>query len=633
MYKPYMSQVPESVVHLDFFSGLNNLARIKEGELSECRNMSGDCYPLLAPRKKRKTIKRFERYVPNAFAYKGAFVFTAITNELQDVRKIELYVNDYEILIDGERPLSFVTHDTQGNLLSGEELIKANKKTIVGMGAYAVIFPDKFYVNLVDQSDKGYLEQISEFEPTSDVALKITPCTAEGDEYKDTAVSDTAPQNPENGTVWVDTSGKSTVYKIWDDATSQWQQVATTYLKLSYPGIGKGFNQWDGVEIEGLVGSEEVKALNAEGVIIYDCGDDYIVIAGLLTTAARIENNFKISRTVPDMDFYTQSGNRIWGCRYGIKNGKAVNEIYACKQGDFKNWNCFLGISTDSYRASVGTDDAFTGAVTYGGYPIFFKENCIHKVYGSMPSNYQILTTECMGVEKGMADSLTVVDNILYYKGATAFLAYDGSWPVSISDKLTRERYDSVIADGVGHKVYFACTSDEGEKRVLVYDGEKRLWHCEDEKNIQFFARDGHILYFIAMSDEHNYTIETVTGEYENVRIGTNDATMGEIDEEDFHWSAVSGEIGLSHYMKKHLRKVNIRAKLESGACADVLVSFDGDSFRKIGRMTRDKKNIDSFSFKFPPVRCESFRVKFEGTGNVQIISTTFFLCEGSDVP
>ena len=74
------------------------------------------------------------------------------------------------------------------------------------------------------------------------------------------------------------------------------------------------------------------------------------------------------------MDFVIESGNRLWGCRYGkALNGETVNEIYASKLGDFRNWYCFAGISTDSYTASVGTDGAFTGAVTYMGRPIFFK--------------------------------------------------------------------------------------------------------------------------------------------------------------------------------------------------------------------------------------------------------------------
>ena len=41
-------------------------------------------------------------------------------------------------------------------------------------------------------------------------------------------------------------------------------------------------------------------------------------------------------------------------------SGEAVNEIYASKLGDFRNWRCFEGLSTDSYAAARGSDGAFT---------------------------------------------------------------------------------------------------------------------------------------------------------------------------------------------------------------------------------------------------------------------------------
>ena len=66
-------------------------------------------------------------------------------------------------------------------------------------------------------------------------------------------------------------------------------------------------------------------------------------------------------RSVPEMDFVIESGNRLWGCKYGVVDGKAVNEIYASKLGDFKNWNCYAGRSTDSYVATRGSDGPFTG--------------------------------------------------------------------------------------------------------------------------------------------------------------------------------------------------------------------------------------------------------------------------------
>ena len=137
--------------------------------------------------------------------------------------------------------------------------------------------------------------------------------------------------------------------------------------------------------------------------VVWARDDDYIVVTGLLDTTVNqtvAEGAVTVKRSVPDMDFVIESGNRLWGCKYGYVDGKTVNEIYASKLGDFKNWNCFMGISTDSYAASCGTDGQWTGAITHLGYPLFFKENCLHKVYGTFPSNFQIQTTTCRGVQK-----------------------------------------------------------------------------------------------------------------------------------------------------------------------------------------------------------------------------------------
>ena len=47
-----------------------------------------------------------------------------------------------------------------------------------------------------------------------------------------------------------------------------------------------------------------------------------------------------------------------------------------------------MGLSTDSYYGNLGTDGKFTGAITHMGYPLFFKENCLHKVYGDYPAQF-----------------------------------------------------------------------------------------------------------------------------------------------------------------------------------------------------------------------------------------------------
>src|SRR5699024_8801601 len=108
------------------------------------------------------------------------------------------------------------------------------------------------------------------------------------------------------------------------------------------------------------------------------------VIPGILDTAFDQTEPVTVSREIPDMDFLTESENRIWGC--SSKN----HEIYACKLGDPTNWNCFEGISTDSYSATIGSDGDFTGACTHLGNVLFFKEDSIHKVWGSRPADFQI---------------------------------------------------------------------------------------------------------------------------------------------------------------------------------------------------------------------------------------------------
>ena len=236
-----------------------------------------------------------------------------------------------------------------------------------------------------------------------------------------------------------------------------WVAQATTYVKISSPGIGTAFSEYDGVELQisGLPDTtayKQIKNLNGSAVL-WGKDDGYIVVVGIVDQSVTLggvdtpDFSMSVDRKMPEMDFVIEHNNRLWGCRYGLnRNQEVVNELYASKLGDFKNWSCFMGISTDSYSVSLGSDGPFTGAVTHGNYPIFFKENCLHKVYGQMPSNFQVQTTSCRGVQKGCADSLAIVNEVLYYKGKNGVCAYDGSIPAEVSSQFGELRYESAIA-------------------------------------------------------------------------------------------------------------------------------------------------------------------------------------------
>ena len=162
------------------------------------------------------------------------------------------------------------------------------------------------------------------------------------------------------------------------------------------------------------------------------------MIEGLINNSQQALKNqtVRADLTIPDLDYVCESNNRLWGCRYGMIGGQVVNEIKASKLGDFRNWNAYLGISTDSYTASVGTDGPFTGAITQRGYPVFFKEQCIHRVSGQTPGTFTIQTTIARGVQRGSWRSRAVVSENIYYKAREGIRMYDGNMPQAVSEQL-----------------------------------------------------------------------------------------------------------------------------------------------------------------------------------------------------
>ena len=115
------------------------------------------------------------------------------------------------------------------------------------------------------------------------------------------------------------------------------------------------------------------------------------------------------TRRVPDLDYLTECDNRVWGCSSG------ENVIYACKLGDPTNWFSYRNTAADSYAVTVGSDGSFTGAATCMGSVLFFKENTLHKLCGSKPSDFQLSSLRCRGVAKYAAESLCVINETLYY--------------------------------------------------------------------------------------------------------------------------------------------------------------------------------------------------------------------------
>ena len=591
MQYPTLTEQATTRQIIDVFGGYNHNLRIGDGEFYDERNLCSDDYPLLTTRRQRG-------------------VYASPTNPQGMIAKDALCYVDGSAFVINEKRIEM-------NLSTAAEDCP---KSLVSMGAYVIILPDKKYINTAEVSDRGSME--ATYTSTGDVTFSL--CTADGGSYGDVITSAAAPENPANGAYWLDVSGEQHALKVYSSATGVWSTVATTYVKISATGIGAQFGQYDGVQLSGIV-KNGVKDLNGSA-IVWAKGDDYIVVVGILdasVTQTAADGAVKVERSVPDMDFVIESGNRLWGCKYGYADGKTVNEIYASKLGDFKNWNCFMGISTDSYAASCGTDGQWTGAITHLGYPLFFKENCLHKVYGTFPSNFQIQTTTCRGVQKGSGGSMAIVNEVLYYKSRGGVCVYDGSLPEEISEAFGGEIYSDAVGGGHRNKYYLSMKDSGGTWCLFVYDTRLGTWHKEDETHAEAWCSCQDEMYYIDASDKK---IRTVLGR------GTKDTSP-------ISWMAETGTIMAlttsSNYPewisnKKFVGRMLIRMSLDAGATMQVYIQYDSSGvWEKLWDMTG--KNLRTFSFPVRPHRCDHFRLKLEGTGGAKIYSITKTLERGSD--
>ncbi len=584
MRYPTLEEISTQRYTINEFRGYNHNLRISDGEFYDMQNMTSTYYPVLSPRRKR-----------GVYASPANAQGLIAKDSLCYVDGSYFVMNEYRI----DMGLSVAEEDCP--------------KTLVSMGAYVIILPDKKYINTADVTDYGNIE--ASFTTNSDVTFSL--CTVDGTEYTDATVSPSEPESPNNLDLWIDTSSTPHTLKKYSTASAVWVAVPTTYIKISATGIGTAFGQYDGITVSGIK-LANLQDLNGSAVV-WSRSDDFIVVVGILDMAATQslteDGAITVARTMPNLDFITESENRLWGCRYGVAaNGDVVNEIYSCKLGDFKNWNCFMGLSTDSYVASCGTDGQFTGAITHLGYPLFFKENYLHKVYGNFPSNFQIQTTACRGVQKGCERSLAIVNETLFYKSRSGVCAYDGSLPSEVSAQLGEELYSDAVACAHHNKYYISMKDTFSKYHLFVLDAAKGMWHKEDNTQVYDFCSCREELYYI---DKADGKIKTILG-------------SGTAETDPVPWMAETGVIGTDSPDKKYVSRLSVRMALDIGARASFFVEYDsGGGWQHLFTMTGTK--LQSFVVPIRPRRSDHMRLRIVGEGSAKIYSITKTVEEGSD--
>jgi hypothetical protein len=618
MYYPRLQELERYRDMTSVFGGYNHQLTCGDGQFYDMQNMTSSYYPILSPRKERGIIK-------------------ALKNPQGILDKEDMYWIDDKVLYKNGKTVELK------NVSFNDKV----PKTMTKMGAYVVVLPDKIWFN-AETLECGYME--NRVEVLGDYTLMYSLCKADGsfiewkseDYYKE--------NTPKNGDymLTINSSGGMSL-KVYSSATGIWNTEATTYIQISAPGIGVGFEKDDGVKITAssnkrlanvLINKEKDGRYSVNTTII-DRTNNSIIIPGILSLVADTEDEESslteelvdlleeegveppnpnaveviVERLVPDMEYITECGNRLWG---GSTDG---HEVYCCKLGDVKNWNSFNGISTDSWAATVGSDGKFTGAVTYLGYPMLFKEDSFIKIAISTTGGHQTKETVCRGVQKGSGASLVVLNETLFYKSSGCICGYNGSLPFSISDELGADKYCDAVAGAFGDKYYISMRGSDGKYDMFVYDIKNGLWCREDDTRALFFCRHNDELCFVNGSDFKLYSVG-----------GTIPYSFDESGKEKpSAWFAESGAIGYSSPDNKYVARITIRISLEVGTNVDFYLQYDScgeweHKFNMSGTGTR------TFSIPIIPRRCDHFKYRIVGKGDCKIHSITKTIEEGSDV-
>lgn len=604
------------------FGGYNHQLAADDGQLWDMRNLTADDFPLLAVRS--------PRYFLPALTMPGG-----------------IYGHDQLALVDQ-------TSFSYGGEVKGT--VTAGEKTIIAMGAYLLIFPDKAYYNLktdefgsLEASYTSYAGQISFHDGyIFDVAADANSITTSGDAFPfrvgDAVTISGCSEHEENNKTpiirEISADGKTLIFyeNIFTVGSGSYQDILIPgdrdiiVTAAFYVGTTFSFDDQSGYSVSqntkidlsssgatSAIGKYYIgRAEQAEtetGRVLYKIiaasySEDklYLTVEERRASETYSEPGaITLAREVPDMDYLCVNENRLWGCQ-----GKT---IYASKLGDPFNFNVFDGITTDSWTVEDLSEGDFTGCATYLGYPIFFKEKHITKVYGTYPSNFQLMGSATLGVKKGSAKSLAVAGEILFYQGINGVTAYQGGIPEIVSANFGNSSYSYGVAGSDGRKYYLSTQDDvSGEWRLFVFDTRYNLWHVED---------DTHALGFACMDKLYCLTTDGA--------LWTLAAAEGATAEDAIDWMMETADFYAEDLNRKWYSKIQLRLEAEAGSKFEIFAQWNSSGiWEPVASISSSIKRM--YYLPIIPRRCDHFRLKMTGLGMMRLYGMTLEYASGNSL-
>lgn len=521
------------------FKGLNRKPVIDDGEMRDMKNLSSDEYPCLTQRRARK------EYIYNDDDIK------LYESPVQMIKKLDALA-----VIDHKKGYGYWFY------YDGQELYEFDEEqTMVGMNEKIIFFPEKIWFDA-----KLYKE---------------TGSTAFGRLEASVTAS---------GTVDVVAN---------DDGT-----------ELTFPGDPdfSGFNASNAITVVGTLtwegdspGSVEfTKSLPAAGILSYVNGnvmmlepDLFMELQAAGVTDAKLKNA-RVYKSCPNLTHVMEYGNRLWG------TCDDDNTIRCSKLGDPTDWEYFQNESIDAYAATQGTEGKWTGCAAYSTHLLFFKENYVHKVYGSYPAEFQIVTQEANGIEAGSAKSVAIIEDNVFYKSRIGIMVYSGDRPELISAKFAASVYKNVVAGSNRRKYYASLQLEDGTRELIVFDASQGVWHKEDDVNATAFVFIDESLIFSDI-DGRLWIVD------------------GEDNSDDVEWFAELGPFDEFVEDKKVVSRLKARYTLDPGAYMDVFVKTDQGDYQMVAEFSDDYDRAGVI--KIIPTRCDKYWIRLEGKGRCRVES------------
>lgn len=399
--------------------------------------------------------------------------------------------------------------------------------------------------------------------------------------------------------------------------------VSATANTMKISGTSLGFRAGDGVTVSGCVTHPE----NNTSLIIREVSEKagYTYLAfydgtftvgegGSYTESAEVT----VSRSLPRdsaIEGAFECGGRVWAWGGGY--------MYASKVDDVYNWNVFDGLSSDSWASECPGGGELSAGCAYLGYPTFFKEDGIYRVYGSDASEFRIVSTQCPGVRSGGELSLAQAGGYLYYHSKNGIMRYSGGMPSPVYDSFGDLRFTHSWggSDGVRYYVRLSNSSGAGASVTYMYDTTLGQWYCYDTLAYQRFSWDGNLW---GMNNYGEiYLMNGDAGDVPGVLIPDESPMQSEVIFTDFTCGVPS---------RKGISKLLFRCVLAEGSSVTVSIRYNGTGeWVSAGTVSAPAEVKKTVSVPVIPRRCDTFAVKLTAVGSWKLLTLAYENYEGSD--